>query len=184
MILTASASEPSTPQDANPRGPKPCWYAAYTAANHEKKAAAEISRRGVESFLPFYHTARRWSDRRVELDMPLFPGYIFVYLALADRLNVLQVPGVVRLVGFGGSPAALPDEQINALRAGLNGQLRAEPHPYLMIGRRVRLKSGPLAGMQGILLRRKAKFRVVISIELIQRALVVDADAADVEALR
>jgi transcription antitermination factor NusG len=160
--------------------PRPFWYAAYTYANHEKKAAAEISRRGVECFLPSYHTARRWSDRRVELEMPLFPGYVFVHLVLHDRLKVLQVPGVARLVGFGGLPAALPDEQIDALRAGLNG-LRAEPHRFLTVGRRVRVKHGPLAGMTGILLRRKGKFRLVISIDLIQRSMAVDADIADVE---
>jgi transcription antitermination factor NusG len=163
---------------------QPFWYAAYTLANHEKKAAAEISRRSVESFLPLYRTARRWSDRRVELEMPLFPSYVFVRLALCDRLRVLQVPGVVRLVGFGGLPAPLPDDQMDSLRSGLNRYLRAEPHPYLTVGRRIRMKSGPLAGMQGILLRRKGKFRVVISLELIQRAVVVDADAADVEPLR
>lgn len=161
---------------------RPLWYAAYTCANREKKAAAEISRRGVESFLPSYHTTRRWSDRRVELEMPLFPGYVFVHLALHDRLKVLQVPGVARLVGFGGLPVALPDEQIDRLRAGLNGWLRPEPHPFLTVGRRVRVKRGPLAGMTGILLRRKGKFRLVISIDLIQRAMAVDADIADVEA--
>ena len=162
-------------------GSRPFWYAAYTYANHEKKAAAEISRRGVECFLPSYQTARRWSDRRVELEMPLFPGYVFVHLVLHDRLKVLQVPGVARLVGFGGLPVALPDEQIDALRAGLNGRLRAEPHPFLTVGRRVRVKRGPLAGMRGILLRKKGKFRLVISIDLIQRSMAVDADVADVE---
>ncbi len=170
-------------QICNAGQPQARWYAAYTCANHEKKAATEISLRGVESFLPVYHSVRRWSDRRVELEMPLFPGYVFVHLALADRQKVVQVPAVVRLVGFGGLPAALPDTQIEILRAGLNRRLQAEPHPYLTVGRRVRLKSGPLVGMQGILLRRKGKFRVVISIELIQRALVVDTDSADVEAL-
>ena len=163
------------------RGSHPSWYAVYTQANHEKKAAAEISRRGVESFLPLYRAARRWSDRRIELEMPLFRGYVFVHLALSDRLRVLQVPGVVRLVGFGGFPAPLPDDQMNTLRSGLKGCMCAQPHPYLTVGRSVRLKSGPLAGMQGILLRRKGKFRVVISLELIQRAVVVDADSADVE---
>jgi transcription antitermination factor NusG len=162
----------------------PLWYAVYTQANHEKKAAAEISRRGVESFLPLYRTTRRWSDRRVELDMPLFPGYVFVRLPLCDRLTILQAPGVVRLVGFGGLPTALPENQMDSLRSGLNGSLRAEPHPYLTVGRRVKMKSGPLAGMEGILLRRKGRFRVVISLELIQRAVVVDADATDVEPLQ
>jgi transcription antitermination factor NusG len=182
--ITTAVKQANSPQLWIPADSQPFWYAAYTYPNHEKKAAAEISRRGVESFLLLYHTARRWSDRRVELEMPLFPGYVFVRLALRDRLKVLQGPGVARLVGFGGLPAALPDEQMDILRAGLNGSFRAEPHPYLTVGQVVSLKSGPLAGMQGILLRRKGKFRVVISIELIQRAVVVDADSADVEALR
>ena len=177
-MIPAHAHEPCLSADT-----QPLWYAAYTCANHEKKAAAEISRRGVESFLPVYQTIRRWSDRRVELETPLFPGYVFVHLALRDRLKVLEVPGVVRLVGFGGLPTALPEEEMKTLRAGLAAGLRAEPHPYLTAGRRVRLKSGPFSGLQGILLRRRGKLRVVISIELIQRALVMDADAADVEAL-
>jgi transcription antitermination factor NusG len=185
MLPASKAIEQTNaPQLWNAVDSQPLWYAAYTCANHEKKAATEISLRGVESFVPVYHSVRRWSDRRVELEMPLFPGYVFVHLGLPDRQKVVQVPGVVRLVGFGGVPAALPDEQIEILRTGLNRRLRAEPHPYLTVGRRVRLKSGPLAGIQGILLRRKGNFRVVISIELIQRALVVDADSADVEILR
>jgi transcription antitermination factor NusG len=163
---------------------RPFWYAAYTCANHEKKAAKEISNRGVENFLPVYQTVRQWSDRRIELELPLFPGYVFVRLALRDRLKVLQVPGVSRLVGFGGLPAALPEEQIDTLRAGLNKRFRPEPHSYLTVGRRVRLKSGPLAGMQGILLRHLGNIRVVISVELIHRAIVVHADSADVQELR
>jgi transcription antitermination factor NusG len=159
------------------------WYAAYISANHEKRVTKELHNREVEHFLPVYSSRRRWKDRRVTLDLPLFPGYVFVRIALSDRLRVLQIPSVVHLVGFGGQPAALPDEEINILRSGLSQRLRAEPHPYLTVGRRVRLKSGPFSGLQGILLRQKGKYRVVISIELIQRALVLDADAADVEAL-
>ncbi len=159
------------------------WYAAYTSANHEKRVAEQFVARDVEHFLPVYDSVRRWKDRRVTLQMPLFPGYVFVCMALRDRLQVQQVPGVAHLVGFDGSPAAIPDQEIDALRASLESGVRAEPHPYLTVGRHVRLKSGPLAGMQGILLRRKGNFRVVISIELIQRSLVVHLDAVDVEAV-
>ena len=163
---------------------QPRWYAAYTSANHEKKAAAEISRRGVESFLPLYRAIRRWSDRRVKLELPLFPGYVFVHLALRERLRVLQVPGVAKLVGFGGSPAALPDEQVEALRAGLSGQLHAKPHPFLAAGHRVRVKSGPLQGLEGFVVRRKNSLRLVISLDLIQRAAAVEIDEADVEPMQ
>jgi transcription antitermination factor NusG len=161
---------------------KPRWYAAYTSANHEKRVAEQFVVRDVVHFLPVYESVRRWKDRRVTLQMPLFPGYVFVRMALRDRLLVQQVPGVAHLVGFDGTPAPLPDEEIDALRASLENGVWAEPLPYLNVGRRVRLRSGPLAGMQGILLQRKGRFRLVISIELIQRSVAVDVDVADVEA--
>ncbi len=185
MAFCATATEPILcPPDLEYAISRSSWYAAYTCANHEKRASTHISQRGFECFFPTYSTVRRWSDRRVELEMPLFPGYIFVHLDLCDRLKVLQAPGVARIVGFGGQPVALPDEQINLLRAGLDAGLHFQPHPYLTIGRRVRLKSGPLAGIQGILRRHRGNLRVLISIELIQRALLVDADVADVEEIR
>ncbi len=119
----------------------------------------------------------------MKLDLPLFPGYVFVRVALQDRLRVQQVPGVVRLVGFGGTPAELPTDVMEALQMGLALGIDAKPHPFLTRGQRVRLKSGPLQGMQGIFLQSKGKFRVVVSLELIQRSLVVDVDSADVQAL-
>lgn len=157
------------------------WYAAYTSANHEKRVAERLGAREVDHFLPTYSSVRRWKDRWVTLQLPLFPGYVFVRMALRNQLRVVQVPGVVRLVGFDGAPAALPDEEIEALRTGLASGVLASPHPFLTVGRRVRMKTGPLAGLQGILLRRKGKFRMVISIELIQRSVAVDAESADVE---
>ena len=156
------------------------WYAVYTCAKHEKRVAAELGAREVEHFLPLYSSVRRWKDRRVQLEFPLFPGYVFVRLALHDRLRVLQIPSVVRLVGFNGLPAALPDTEMELLRSGLSERLRAEPHPFLTVGRRVRIKSGPFAGLEGILKRKKSNLRVVISLELIQRSVAVDVEAADV----
>jgi transcription antitermination factor NusG len=160
---------------------QPRWYAAYTCANHEKRVREQLEQRSVEAFLPVYETVRRWKDRRVQLEMPLFPGYVFVHLALRDRLRVMQVPSVVRVVGFNGHPSALPDEEIEALRRGLAKGVRAEPHPFLSTGRRVRIKAGPLEGKEGILIRRKGIFRVVLSIDLIQRSIMVDVDVADVD---
>ncbi len=159
---------------------EPHWYAAYTCANHEKRVAAKLGVREVEHFLPVYSSVRRWKDRRVQLDLPLFPGYVFVRLALRDRLRVIQIPSVVRLVGFNGLPAALPDEEMEILRLGLCQSLRAEPHPFLTVGRRVRITGGPFAGLEGILKRRKGHLRVVVSLELIQRSVAVDVDVADV----
>lgn len=157
------------------------WYAIRTCSNHEKRVACELRARDVEHFFPVYASMRRWKDRRVMLDLPLFPGYMFVRLALRDRLGVLQIPSVVGLVGFGGRPTALPDEEMGILRAGLSERLRAEPHPFLTVGRRVRITRGPFAGLEGVLKRRKNNLRVIVSLELIQRSVALDVSAADVE---
>lgn len=157
---------------------EPRWYAVYTCANHEKRVAEQLIERNVEHFLPLYETVRRWKDRRVRLQLPLFPGYLFVRLLLRDQIRVLQVPSVVRLLGFGEHPIALPEGEIEALRNGLDGRW-AQPHPYLTTGKRLRIKSGPLAGVEGILSRRKGGFRVVLSIELIKTSVAVEVDAAD-----
>jgi transcription antitermination factor NusG len=157
------------------------WYATYTCANHEKRVAAELQSRAQECFLPLYRSVRRWKDRRVTLDLPLFPGYLFVRLALRDRVRVLQIPSVVHLVGFSGQPVAIPDDEMDRLRRGLSDSLCAEPHPFLTAGRRVTIIRGPLAGCEGILLRRKNNFRFVMSIDLIRSACAVDVDAADVQ---
>jgi transcription antitermination factor NusG len=156
------------------------WYAAYTRAQHEKRVAAELGAREVEHFLPLYSSVRRWKDRRVQLDLPLFPGYVFVRLALRDRLRVLQIPSVVRFVGFNGQPTALPDAEMETMRSGLSQSLRAVPHPFLTVGRRVRISGGPFAGLEGVLKCRKSCMRVVVSLGLIQRSVAVDVDIADV----
>lgn len=157
------------------------WYAAQTRSRHEKSVATQLNERGVEHFLPLYEAVSRWKDRRVRLQLPLFPGYIFVRLPLRERLRALEIPSIVRLVGFGGLPIPMPDEEMEAMRNGLTSALQAEPHPYLTAGRRARLKSGPLAGLEGILLRKKGGFRFVLSVELIQRAVITDVNIDDIE---
>jgi transcription antitermination factor NusG len=157
------------------------WYATYTCANHEKQVAAQLQSRALECFLPLYRSVRRWKDRRVTLDLPLFPGYLFVRLALRDRMRVLQIPSVVHLVSFSGQPVAIPDDEMDRLRRGLSHSSCAEPHPFLTAGRRVRIMRGPLAGCEGVLRRRKNNFRFVILIDLIRSACAVDVDAADVQ---
>jgi transcription antitermination factor NusG len=163
---------------------QPHWYAIYTNANHEKRIAEQLALRSVEHFLPLYESVRRWKDRRVVLNLPLFAGYVFVRMALRDKLQVVQIPGVAHLVGFAGTPVALPDAEIETLSASLKNGVAAEPHPFLSVGRRVRVRAGPLAGLTGTLVEKKTKFRLVISIELIQRSLAVQIDAQDVEPLR
>jgi len=158
---------------------EPLWYAAYTNANHEKRVTQQLEKRSVEHYLPLYESARRWKDRRVLLQMPLFPGYVFVKLALRDRLQLLQIPGVVQLVSFNGHPAPLPEEDIQAIRNCLDRGHQVEPHPYLRSGRRVRVMSGPFRGLDGIILRRKNKTRFVLSFELIMRSVAVEIDETE-----
>lgn len=155
---------------------EPLWYVVYTNANHEKRVTHQLESRSVEHFLPLYESGRRWKDRRVRLHMPLFPGYVFVKLALRDQLQILQIPGVVRLVSFNGHPTSLPQEDIEAIRNCLDRGHQVEPHPYLRAGRRVRVMSGPLRGLEGIILRRKNKTRFVLSFELILRSVAVEID--------
>jgi transcription antitermination factor NusG len=159
---------------------EPHWYVAYTCANHEKRVAQQLERRSVECFLPLYGSVRRWQDRRVRLELPLFPGYVFTRLALCDRLQVLEVPGVVRLVGFNGRPAQVAVEDIDTIRTCLARHHPMKPHPYVHRGQRVRVLSGPLEGLTGVVLRQRNRTRFVISLELLMRSVAVDVDLADV----
>jgi transcription antitermination factor NusG len=157
------------------------WYALYTCPRREKRVAEEIQLRDISCFLPLYRSVRRWKDRRRELELALFPGYVFVHIALQDKLQVLQVPGAVRLVSFNGQPAALPEHEIECLRNRQSSLGAIQPHPYLSVGRRVRVRSGPLQGLEGIIRRSKDKCRVVFSLDLIMRSVAVEVDEADVE---
>jgi len=157
------------------------WYALYTAPRHEKSVAGQVERHGIHCFLPLYRSLRRWKDRRKQLELVLFPGYVFVRIALRDRLRVLQVRGAIRLVTLNGQPAALPESEIENLRNRLAVPGTLEPHPYLRVGRRVRVRSGPMQGLEGIIVRRKDRCRVVFSMDLIMRSIAVEVDEPDVE---
>ena len=165
------------------RAAEPQWFALYTCASQERRVAAQLEARGVEHFLPLYRSRRNWKDRRVFLDLPLFPGYVFARFEWPERARALQARGVVRLVGSNGQPSPLAELDIVALRAGVRGALRVEPHLYLNAGTRVRILQGPLAGMTGILVRRKNSYRVVLSVDLIAQSVALEVDAADIERL-
>ena len=158
------------------------WFAAYTCARHEKSVARQLEERKIDCFLPLYKSWRRWADRRKEIELALFPSYVFVHIDPKDRLRVLQLPGVVRLVCFNGSPAALPKFEIEGLRSGLEHGVYAQPHPYLRAGRRVRVVRGPLSGTSGILVRKRDKLRFVISIDVLMRSVAVELNADDIVA--
>jgi transcription antitermination factor NusG len=157
------------------------WYAAYTRSNHEKCVADQLEKKAIEYLLPLYNTVRKWKDRRKHMQLPLFPGYIFARFPVEERLRVLEIASVVRIVGFDNHPLALPDADVQTLRTVLQNGLRVEPQPHLTVGRRVRIMRGALAGLEGILLRKKGIFRLVLSIDLIRQSAMVEVDAADVE---
>jgi transcription antitermination factor NusG len=163
---------------------EPRWFAVYTASRHEKRVAQHLAQREIEHYLPLYRSARKWSDgSKVILDLPLFPGYLFVHIRRTERVRVLEVPGALAVVGGSGrEPIPMPDDAIESLRTGLH--LRAvEPHPLLRIGQRARIRSGALAGMEGIVLRKKNNLRMVLTLEYIQRSIAVEVSADDLEPL-
>jgi transcription antitermination factor NusG len=159
----------------------PKWFAVYTTPRHEKAVARHFEFRAIESFLPLYTEIHRWKNGcRVKVEQPLFPGYVFARVGRDGTTQVLSVPGVLLIVGSGREPLALPDLEIETLRSGLRLR-RCEPHPYLVVGERARIKSGSLAGMVGVLARKKNNLRVVLTLELIMRSVAVEVDADEVE---
>lgn len=159
------------------------WYALYTNARHERVVARQLEERRIETFLPLYRAWHRWKDRRKQVELALFPSYVFVRIEEKDKLRVLKVAGAVHVVSFNGQMAALPEREIEALRNALEHDVCAEPCPYLRVGRRVRVIRGPMAGAEGILSRKKDKCRVVISVDVLMRSVAVELDATDVEAI-
>jgi transcription antitermination factor NusG len=164
--------------DVSPDSP---WYAAYTLANHERRVTRQLEERCIQSFLPTYQSVRRWKDRRKLLELPLFPSYVFVQMTANNRLDLLRLPGVLGLVCFQGRPAPVKSSEIENLRQGLAGRTALHPHPYLKAGRKVRIRTGAMAGVEGILVRKRDSARVVLSISLLQRSVSIDIDEADIE---
>src|SRR5690348_5588092 len=159
------------------------WYAAYSRSRHEKSVLEHLVKRNVESFLPVYEAVRRWRNGDHVVKLPLFPSYTFVRIALRDRLHVLKVPGVVRLVCIQGTPCPIDDAEVESLRRVVFAGVGTMPHPYLAAGRRVRITAGPLIGLDGILVRRKGAFRVVLSVDLIQRSIITEVPSRWLEPL-
>lgn len=157
------------------------WFAIYTRHQHERQAARSLTYKGFEVFLPQYQRVRHWSDRKKELPAPLFPCYLFLRGGLERQFNILTTPGVLYLVGFAGVPAIIPQVEIEAVRKTLAQCAHVEPYPFLKCGDWVRVKNGPLEGIEGTLVRNKNQFRLVLSVEIVQRSAAVEVDASVVE---
>ena len=158
----------------------PKWYALFVRSNQEKRVAQCLTGRNIEHFLPCCNSVRQWKDRRVKLELPLFPGYLFVRLPLVERMKALTVPHVVSLVGTRNCASVISEHEITWIRHAVE-QGKAEPHEYLKIGERVRITAGIMAGMEGILLRKGNSTRVVVSLDSISRSFVVEVEAAWIE---
>ena len=159
------------------------WYAVRVRSNYEANVSAVLEHKGIEKFLPTYRSRRRWSDRIKTLDLPLFPGYVFCRIPLDERNLVLTTGGVVDIVSVGRVPAPISEEEIAAVRTVVLAHAHAEPWPFLKIGQRVRITGGALSGIEGILIRVKQSWRLVISVTLLERSVAVEIDAAFVSPL-
>ncbi len=157
------------------------WYAVCTRHQHEKNAARILEYKEFEVFLPLYKARHRWKDRIKEVSVPLFPGYLFVREGLKRWLAILTTPGVSSIVSCGDQPAAIPFSEIEGIKRVVESTLRVEPHPFLRSGDWVRIKYGPIAGVEGILLRQKNIARLVLSVEMLGKSAAVEVDATDVE---
>jgi transcription antitermination factor NusG len=159
------------------------WYALYTRHQHEKMVDQVLTNKGFNTFLPLYATTHNWKDRTKALSLPLFPCYVFLKGGIERRLQILTTPGIYGLVSSAGQPAAIPDIEIDAIRRAVESGARVEAHPYLKCGNWVRVKSGPLTGIEGILVRKKNISRLVLSVEILGTAAAIEVAAFQVEAV-
>jgi transcription antitermination factor NusG len=157
------------------------WWALYTRHQHEKAVAEMLSAKDFEVFLPLYDSMRRWKDRKKLITLPLFPCYVFVRGGLHRRLQVVTTPGVHTILFRGEQVAIIPESEIQAIRMAVEGDFRVEPHPFLKCGERVRVIRGSLEGVEGILVRKKNLYRLVLSVDMMAQSVAVEIDASDVE---
>jgi transcription antitermination factor NusG len=159
------------------------WWVLYTRHQHEKIVAEMLSAKGFEVFLPLYESMRRWKDRSKMLTLPLFPCYVFVRGGIHRRLQVVTTPGVHMILFHGENVAIIPEIEVDAIRKAVEGPFRVEPHPFLKCGERVRVTRGSLEGVEGVLVRKKNLYRLILSVSMMAQSVAVEIDATDVEPL-
>ena len=159
---------------------EPHWYAAYTLPRHEKVVSDQLTQYSMESYLPLYSAVRDWNGRRATVELPLFPGYLFVRMRLGEKGKVLSRPGIVRLVSFNSTPAVLTDEEIERLRFSLS-KWKATPYPFFVAGSKVRIRCGAFGGLEGKILRLKGKTGLLVTLDLIQSSILLEIKADEAE---
>jgi transcription antitermination factor NusG len=159
------------------------WFALQVRTRQEASVAQQLNGQGYERFLPLYKVRKRWSDRIKEVNAPLFPGYLFCRFNPQDRLPILKTPGVIQVVGFNNGPAAVDEAEIRSIQTLVTAGVPHQPWPFLAAGDRVRIESGPLLGLEGILIDVKRSHRLVLSVTLLQRSVAVEIDSALITAI-
>lgn len=177
--LPAAAEEVTAPIEGLQAPGRACWYALHVRHRQERVVAATLRGKGYLDFLPTYRSRRRWRDRIAEIELPLFPGYVFCHFDARDRrVPIVTTPGVLRIVGLARVPVPVLDSEIDAVRHVVASGIAAEPWPYVEAGQSVRIQHGPLAGVEGVFVEVKNRRRLVVSITLLQRSINVDIDSA------
>lgn len=154
----------------------PCWFVLTVKPQHERAARQELTLHSLDAYVPFYQTKRRWSDRVKTVELPLFPQYVFSRFPIGYRSKVMALPSVSTIVSFGGVPTPISHREIDILKRLTSEAFPLMPWPFLRIGQRVRVREGPLMGLEGILVREKAAYRVVVSIEMLHRGVAVELE--------
>lgn len=170
MIVEPLSMSIEQPEDSNR------WFALRVKPRAEKCVAAIARSKGFEEFLPLYQCRRRWSDRFKLVELPLFPGYVFCRLNPQFRLPLLTIPGALYFVGLGRVPVPIDDAEVNAIQVLVQSGLRAEPWPFLDVGQRVRLETGPLMGLEGIFVEARKQHRIIVSVSLLRRSVAVEIE--------
>jgi transcription antitermination factor NusG len=160
----------------SPRPDQLSWYALRIQSRLGSLASTTLRGKGYQEFFPLYRSHRRWSDRTKELELPLFPGYSFCQFDVNDRLPILTTPGVIGIVGAGKTPVPVDEKEIEAVRAILRSGLAALPWPFLRVGSKVYLERGPLAGLEGMITNTDKVYRLIVSVNLLQRSVAVEID--------
>lgn len=175
--MLVDPSRPHRTQNELDRG----WYAVYTRHHHEKVVARSLAAKGFTVYLPLYSALRQWKDRIKVVPLPLFPCYVFFQGGLERHLDVVTTPGAYGFVCCAGLPAPIPPQEIDAIRRVVDRSIKIEPHPFIKCGDHVRVKAGPLEGIEGILVRKKNFCRLVLTVELLGKSVAVEVDASAVE---